>query len=250
MEEEVLIAQGRLIWPHCESPSSLRIITHQEPCCVSVLGLCGTEQGRACLHSASQKVALKGKASSYHALLLMASKLTHSSRYPRKSCSRRKALRPWAHTCSYVHNPTCPAAFNLQLLKGIWRKILSSKAELQADSIKQWDARFQPGCSTRSCCCCVNPEWLLVWLLQWRVALRGHLSHWENSMLSLPGVVILTGCKSTPFSTPKFPHSSLSWGFAGWFLTSSTRLSNWNFEQNQGESTQLLKDTLKTYPVQ
>lgn len=107
--------------------------------------------------------ALKGKANSCGMLLVMASKLTHSSKYPRKRCSRRMALWPCTHTC--VRMRTVPHALQpsiwLQLLKGMWRKIPSSKAQLQADSINQWDARLQPGCSARSCCCCVNPQCLV-----------------------------------------------------------------------------------------
>ena len=89
-----------------------------------------------------------------------------------------------------------------------------------------------------------------VWLLEWGIPQNGQFSHWERTALSLQGVVLLTVHISTPFTTPKFPHSLLSSGFEGCFLNSPVWFNNWYFEENQGEFTPLLKDMLNTYNIQ
>lgn len=164
MDEEVLIPQGRLTWDDCEAASSLRIITHQEPCCVPE-----TEQGRACLHSASQ-ISTTPSSSQGKGQQLSWTAAHGQQAHTQLRVSQEKLLQEDGWPCGHAHTHTCshnPSALQpsicLQLLEGTGRKIPSSKAQLQADPGDQWDASFQPGCSARSCCCCVTHS---VWLLQ------------------------------------------------------------------------------------
>lgn len=167
MDEEVLIPRGRLTWDHCEAASSPRIINHQEPCSVSVLGLCETEQGRACLHSASQKSSTPSSSQG------KGQQLSHAAGHGQQAHPQLKVSQETlfqedgtvamhTHVCSYAHSPTCPAAFGLAAaVEGNVEENSLKYTQLQADSINQWDARLQPGCSARSCCCCVNPQCLV-----------------------------------------------------------------------------------------
>lgn len=155
MDEEVLIPQGRLAWDPCKAASSLRIITHQEPHCVSVLGLCETRQSLPPLSFPKilypKQLLRERPAATMHCCSWPASSHTAQG-IPGKAGGWTVTMN--THTCSCVHNPTClqPSVW-LQLLKGMWRKIPSSKAQLQADSVNLWDAR--------SCCCCVIPQCLV-----------------------------------------------------------------------------------------
>lgn len=242
MDEEVLIPQVRLIWDPCESASSLRIITHQEPCCVSVLG----RTGQSLPPFSFPKILYPKQLSRRRPAAIVHCSSWPASWHTAQGIPGKAVPGGWhcghahTHTCSHVHNPTCPADFDLAA---------ALEGNVKENSLK-WNTtsgRLNKPVGGQVWAWLQCQELLLSQCLV--TAVKG-FSHWESSVLSLPGVVILTLCVSTPFGAPKSPHSWLSWGFAGWFLTISVGFSNWNFEQNQGESTPLLKDMLKTYKIQ